>query len=97
MEPKPFFKALIICLHVSMKIVECLDRLQRAVNYFEKNTEQEVSLDTAVAMANDGIALDWRTASGTYAGCEIHFDKVCDAFDRAGPDGPNWNAGEGDP
>ena len=50
----------------------------------------------AVAMANDGIALDWRTVSGAYAGCEIHFDEVCDAFDRAGPYGPNWNAGEGD-
>ena len=50
----------------------------------------------AVAMADDGLAFDWRKVSGPYAACEIHFDEVCDTFDCVGPYAPNWNAGEGE-
>ena len=35
----------------SIKIVECFDRLQRAIDYFEKNIEGEISLETAAGIA----------------------------------------------
>ena len=35
----------------SMRIVECLNRLQRAIDYFEENIEGEISLETAASIA----------------------------------------------
>lgn len=44
-------RCLLVISAWSMRIVECLNRLQRAIDYFEESIEGEISLETAAGIA----------------------------------------------
>jgi hypothetical protein len=72
---------------------ECTDspeKLPAAVKQFIFGT---VAMGSCMEryLVDEGFAFEWRNVTGKYARCEVIFDEVCDAFDKAGPYISAWN------
>lgn len=81
--------------HSFESAMKASEKLPAIVKHFIVDTVV-MSTNMTLYLVDEGVAFDWRNIAGKYAKCEIHFDEICDAFEKAGPYNPNWNGSFGE-